>query len=242
MPIRWRPEAGYLLALASGRLPSQWHGGDRVRLPRRRPREVYRVYTEDEYMNGAELGTAAAGVGQSPPVVEPASKCAGERRLRRVAGMAMLAGAVGAVSGLVVMNDSRVHQGARRRQGSLVTAKRSPRDAISPAGAGSSAAQSWAIGAGRPEPRPEATRSRVARAGRLDGGPDLSRSAHPFARLATRARGSVATVVDHVSRFPSVRAPAVTATAGDTTAIDVSTGSATSRVAVGKPAEFGFER
>ena len=58
--------------------------GGRVTLLRRRPREVYRVYSEEEYLNGA--GAEPASVGEWPVAVEPASMRSGERRLRRVAG------------------------------------------------------------------------------------------------------------------------------------------------------------
>src|SRR6202020_772394 len=111
MPIHWRPEAGFLLALASGRLLAWRRVGDRVRL-RRRSREVYRVYAEEEYLNGA--GLELATVEEWPAVLEPEQACpvaaasarrpGHERRLRRAAGMAMLAGAVGAVGGVVAMH------------------------------------------------------------------------------------------------------------------------------------------
>ncbi len=65
MPIRRkRPEAGYLPTLASGRLCASADDDDRMTLLRRRPREVYRVYYEDEYLNGAGLDLAAARIGR----------------------------------------------------------------------------------------------------------------------------------------------------------------------------------
>jgi hypothetical protein len=228
MPIRRRPEAGFLLALASGRLPARRRGCDRMTRLRRRPREVYRVYTEDEYLGGA--GLEVATVGEWPPAAEPARKGAGERRLRRAAGMAMLAGTVGAVGGLVVMTGSWAHRGAGRRPGSLVAATRSPRGARSPAVVDSSAAPSWLAGARRSL----VMRSRVARAGRHRR---VART-----RLPIHPRGGVAVVVDYVPRSSSGKASVTTFAAGGATAADASTGAATPRAAAGKQAEFGFER
>jgi hypothetical protein len=75
-------------------------------LLRRAPREVYRVYSEAEFFDGAagmELFTPASGSG------------AGERRLRRLAGAALLAGAVGTMGGAVVLAGSRPTRGSGRR-------------------------------------------------------------------------------------------------------------------------------
>jgi hypothetical protein len=247
MPIRGRPEAGFLLALASGRLPPRRRGGGRMTRLRRRPREVYRVYTEDEYLGGA--GLEVATVGEWPPAAEPARKGAGERRLRRAAGMAMLAGTVGAVGGLVVMTGSWAHRGAGRRPGSLVAATRSPRGARSPAVADSSAAPSWPVGAHRSL----VTRSRVVLAGRRRAVADIrlrgERHGGSDAHLPKRVRrgnrvgarsagpgvtrgGGVAVVVDYVPRSSAGEAPATSASAG----------AAAPRAAAGKQAEFGFER
>jgi hypothetical protein len=77
-------------------------------LPRRAPHEVYRVYSEAEFFDGAagmELFTAATASG------------AGERRLRRLVGAAMLAGAVGAMGGAAVLASSRPTRGSGRRAG-----------------------------------------------------------------------------------------------------------------------------
>jgi hypothetical protein len=77
-------------------------------LLRRAPREVYRVYSEAEFFDGA------AGV----EVFAPATATgAGERRLRRLAGAAMLAGAVGTMGGAVVLTGSRPTRGSGRRAG-----------------------------------------------------------------------------------------------------------------------------
>ena len=103
-------------------------------LLRRRPREVYRVYSEEEYLNGAGSGLAGIGewpvtewplveaphdeppVGEAPLSVEPARQGAGgEHRLHRITGVAMLAGAMGTVGGVVFLNVARAHGGAGAR-------------------------------------------------------------------------------------------------------------------------------
>jgi len=153
-----------------------------VRRPRRRPREVYRVYSEDEYLNGAESEPATVGetVGEEPVAAEPATKDLRERRLRRMAGVAMLAGAVGTVAGVVVANSSWGHRGAGRRPGSLVASTRSSLPVSFPASSGARAAPP-----GPAVTRPyELTRSRVARTRRRR---DMS-STHPPIHLPTDLR------------------------------------------------------
>jgi hypothetical protein len=60
-------------------------------LPRRAPREVYRVYGHEEFL-------AAPA---SPDAIEVGRVLAGERRLQRLAGTAVLLAAMGAVAGVV---------------------------------------------------------------------------------------------------------------------------------------------
>jgi hypothetical protein len=149
-------------------------------LLRRRPREVYRVYSEEEYLGGAgtqlggiaewraaepepaelgsveewpvgvaELGSAEELlVGEPEPAIgeqwpleeptlpfgEPAGRHAEwdvgrgeEHRLRRAAGVAVLAGVLGAVGGLVCLNLARTHGGGLAGRGSLVAATRPSR-------------------------------------------------------------------------------------------------------------------
>jgi hypothetical protein len=60
----------------------------------RAPREVYRVYSEEEFFGEDGLRGGVAGAGLFELVGSPGT---GERRLRRLAGVAALAGAVGAV-------------------------------------------------------------------------------------------------------------------------------------------------
>jgi hypothetical protein len=174
---------------------------------RRHSREVYRVYTEDEYLSGAgsefttadeqpvELG-GQQGLVAAVPTLEPAEEwpVAGgfaleselepepwhepidehvhggfihtgtrDMRLRRIAGLAMLTGAVGTVGGLVAANIS--HRGAGKQPGSLVVA-RSSRVVSSPQLAGSAVAPAGSA----VTPQSAAPRSHVARAGRRRGG------------------------------------------------------------------------
>ena len=149
MPIRAQA-AGSRVSPCLGFRPPAWlggRGGDRVMLLRRRPREVYRVYSEDEYLNGAgldgahrELAAPAAARGLTAAYAEDESRwtaprsswrpstgsqARGERRLRRVAGVAMLAGAVGTVGGVVVLNSASGTHGRRRGPGSWSAAARS---------------------------------------------------------------------------------------------------------------------
>jgi len=60
----------------------------------RRPRRLYQVYAEDEFLHGAGL----------EELQEPVATEIGEARSRRLAGAAMLAGAVGTVGGVIAIN------------------------------------------------------------------------------------------------------------------------------------------
>ncbi len=75
---------------------------------RRAPREVYRVYSEEEFFDGAA---------DMAPFTPTNSSGAGERRLRRLAGAAMLAGAMGTMGGAVLLAGSRPTRGPDRRAG-----------------------------------------------------------------------------------------------------------------------------
>jgi hypothetical protein len=104
---RKRPGAGYLPTLAPGR-PRAPAGDRTMTLLRRAPREVYRVYSEEEFFDGVA----------HEQLFEPIlSAERGERRLRRLAGAAMLAGAVGTVGGAIAVDSSRPARGPGRRIG-----------------------------------------------------------------------------------------------------------------------------
>jgi hypothetical protein len=84
-------------------------------LLRRAHREVYRVYSEDEFFACADHDERS----------EPAG-AVGERRLQRVAGLTVLLAATGAVGGLIAITGLSASAGARRRAGAgLLAATRS---------------------------------------------------------------------------------------------------------------------
>jgi hypothetical protein len=85
-----------------------------------RTREVYRLYREDEFIHAEEIvcvggpgaSMASSGeVGRERHVHVPV-----EQRLRRLAGMAMLAGALGAVGWLVAASSVRLVRGSGPRR------------------------------------------------------------------------------------------------------------------------------
>lgn len=81
-------------------------------LLRRAPREVYRVYDEEQFL---------ACAGHDEPF--EAVSASGERRLQRVAGATMLVAVTGAVGGLVAITSlSSTAGGARRSSGLLAAA------------------------------------------------------------------------------------------------------------------------
>jgi hypothetical protein len=63
------------------------------------------VYAADEYLDGVGSGE----------LLEPAASAIGERRLRRLAGAAMLAGAVGAAGGAIAINSMPSARGTGRK-------------------------------------------------------------------------------------------------------------------------------
>jgi hypothetical protein len=74
---------------------------------RRRPRTVYRVYGEEEYLAGVDTLSAREDL---PLAGEPTHG----RRLQRIAGAAALTGAVGTVGGVVGLAGLRMHTLDRR--------------------------------------------------------------------------------------------------------------------------------
>jgi hypothetical protein len=280
-------------------------------LLRRRPREVYRVYSEEEYLGGAgtqlggvaewhaaepelaELGSveewpvrvAELGSGGEWPLGEPEpaigeewpleesslsyEEPAGqhpewvpgrgeEHRLRRMAGVAMLAGVLGAVGGLVCLNLARTHGGGAPGRGSLVAATRPSRVASSAPAADDARPQ---VESSRPVVvRPvETAPSRVpSRSGASrKGGPAPHRSDLLHAHHSARRPAGVVVLADYARRHPSsgeastapVSAPASAPVptpaqpapeAGGTTTPAVA--AAPAHPAPEGQAEFGFER
>ncbi|MGP0102885.1 MAG: hypothetical protein ACLPUT_14855 [Solirubrobacteraceae bacterium] len=81
-------------------------------LLRRAPREVYRVYGEEEFLACADRDERS----------ESTTSGAGERRLHRVAGATMLLAVAGAVGGLIAITSLSAAAGARRRVGARLLA------------------------------------------------------------------------------------------------------------------------
>ncbi len=92
-----RPAADSFSRSASGRsrvrLRRRMPGECVMATLRRTPRTVYRVYNEQDYLAGTDALT-----GWQIPSIPPIER---ERRLRRLAGAAVLTGALGAVGGLL---------------------------------------------------------------------------------------------------------------------------------------------
>jgi hypothetical protein len=77
-----------------------------MRFLRRAPREVYRVYSEDEFLADPLCDTRA----------QPIRPVAGGRRLSRIAGATVLVAAAGAVGGLIAGTSAPSLAGSRRRE------------------------------------------------------------------------------------------------------------------------------
>lgn len=93
--------------------------------PLRRQRAVYRVYDEDEFLGGTESGE----------IFEPTASGIGERRLRRLAGAAMLAGAAGAVGAVIAASSMPSGRGAVRKMRASLHPSVRPRVARTAVGA-----------------------------------------------------------------------------------------------------------
>lgn len=299
-------------------------------LLRRRPREIYRVYSEEEYLGGAgsglasvaewhadqpeptelgsagewqvggpELGSAGEWQGGEPeltfgndrqlgdsslPLEELGVRHAewdvrghhaehglADHRLRRAAGVAMLAGALGAVGGLVCLNLARTHGGSGAGRERLVAATRPARAAAGSAPAAGDArpqAQSSRPVIVRPV---ETVGSRVPSQSRRSraGGAALRRSDRFSAHHAARRRAGAVVLADYAHRRPpageasaapvsepdpapsSAPAPSSTPTPAPSTAQPAPEAASTTTAAVSAPpahpapetqAEFGFER
>jgi hypothetical protein len=143
-----RPRAGppWIGTFACGAPRERSRGGSPMTLLRRRPRVVYRVYAEDEFVGArdeffdvaegglpsegdrSQIGQLADGESEGAPVdvagpvesFRPAASEVTEWRLRRLVGAAMLAGAVGAV-GIAAANGLRAARSAGDRRTSGVS-------------------------------------------------------------------------------------------------------------------------
>ncbi len=94
-----RSEVGHLSNPASGRpcsfLIPQTPRASVMAILRRTPRAVYRVYSQDDYLAGSDQ------LNSWDPL--PGAGVSRERMLRRLAGAAVLTGAVGAAAGVIVL-------------------------------------------------------------------------------------------------------------------------------------------
>ena len=219
-------------------------------LLRRAPREIYRVYSEEEYLDGA--GTELiGGLGEGPIdgsllLPEPECRDGARRRLHRAAGIALLAAAVGAVICVIALNLARAHGGDGAR-GSLVAVTR-----------GASLTRAATLTDAQPEatssrPAPVRTaetskRPRVLPLGRGSAGPASRRPAHVPIAPPVRRHVDVAMAADRVSRpaLEDEAAAAPVSTPASTAPTSASSAPAGSAPA-GPPAEekrpeFGFER
>jgi hypothetical protein len=115
-----RPGAGYLPTLALGRLRGPSTDERRMTLLHRRPRQVYRVYTEDEFLGMDDL-LEAVDFDLAPASLDeldeaPAGRSKPRRRLRQVVGIAIPAAVAMTVSAIVV-HDLRSETTESRRRG-----------------------------------------------------------------------------------------------------------------------------
>ncbi len=124
---RKRPEAGALPAPASGRPRARRGRVGLLKLLRRTPRAVYRVYDEASYLAGAEAQVADSAAEEDPPAGPgsfPASALAqpprrrdtASQRRRRAVGAAALVGSVAALSALAALDGVVSHRAQRSRR------------------------------------------------------------------------------------------------------------------------------
>jgi hypothetical protein len=161
---------------------------------RRRPRAVYRVYDEEEYLAGADpLPVWEEAHGESP-----AGAPSHGRKLQRLAGAAALTGAVGTVGGVVGLTGLRTHAADPREIAQRIIAQRImlPARAASMRGHVSTPVRP----ARRQTLQPNRPPSRRARRGKV-----LALSHGPASRMQTAAR----TIAVSASTAPAARETAV---------------------------------
>jgi hypothetical protein len=141
---------------------------------RRTPRAVYRVYSQDDYLAGADQLDS-----RDPSPVAGVSR---ERLLRRLAGAAVLTGAVGATAGVIVLAGIRERSTDRQ-----VAVNRLPRSqAVPPPAASNSSIRADRPGAG---PHDAAARRSAADRRKL-----IRRRRSPYAVPASLTRRKFASV------------------------------------------------
>ncbi len=210
-------------------------------LLRRAPREVYRVYTEDEFfaedefLDGSEdeevAGRGLLSMADRSEIGQPA---AAGRRTRRFTGAAALAGAVGAMGGAVIMNGlpSARSQGRQTGGGSHAATPQPARQMLS-------VRAQLAAGRARTS-HSDHRRSRLRDTARRQHGPGAQRRHHRGLRDSARRRHALAGRLQyatgarrHAGVERGISAPVIVAS---------STGSAPAGPSRPEHAEFGFER
>lgn len=188
------------------------------------PRAVYRVYSEDAYLTGAEDCGEWPALSPAMSVI-PSSRA---RRLRRMAGAAALTGALGTVGGMIVLTGVGLRSAGRRTAANGAPRRRAIEGRVSGARRASAARRAGAerrihAWRSRSVARRPVARGRSSDSGRL-GSAAAARSA-PGRRLAT-------TVPENsVGRVGAGSAPGSSAPDASGEVAVVSTQS-----------EFGFER
>jgi hypothetical protein len=103
-----RPGAGYLPTLALGRPRGPPTNAQHVRALRQTPRQVYRIYPEEEFLRAEDF--SAQGGCDGATIRDRESGACG-----RLAGVAALTVAVAVVVGVVAMNEVRSRASSDRR-------------------------------------------------------------------------------------------------------------------------------
>lgn len=187
---------------------------------RRRPRAVYRVYGEEEYLAGVDTLSAL----EDPPLAEEPTH---GRRLQRIAGAAALTGAVGTVGGVVGLAGLRMHAVDRREIAQRVMP---PVRAVAVRGHASTSAHMMRRGTLHPI-RPRRTHARRETAVRPPHGSALRAEAAARTIVISASRSTPARVVGAV---PGISTDATSAAQGPPPA--------TPHVRPRAQSEFGFER
>jgi hypothetical protein len=263
-----RPGAGYLPTLALGRPRGPPTGARHVRVPSRRPRQVYRLYTEEEFLNADDL--LGSEWGEAPRDCSPIGSSAPSPWGRR-AGIAAAA-ALALVAGVVAIDELRHGAGGGRRSAGRMIALGEPGAGRPAPLLGGRSSRTRAIGASRPLDRRAVGRSLRdrGRSPRTDAVQPAARHAvaqavadarsHPAStttRAATSVARSTAETPTAASAPATMQAPAPaptapaptatvpTATVPNATAPTESTATATATASSGARArrpEFGFEQ
>ncbi len=217
-------------------------------LLRRRPRAVYRVYDEDEYLAGVDPLPVWEEEAQGK---SPAGELSHGRKLQRLAGAAALTGAVGTVGGVVGLAGLRTHAPGPREIAQRVMP---PARTVAPRGHVSTpvrATRRRRTLHPAPWPRGMHRQARRVRAGALSHGP-ASRVQTVARAIAVNGASTATAARESAVRFTRAReapsgqsteaASAVSGAPAETASASEQTPSATTEVRPRAQSEFGFER